>query len=162
MQNFFLSGSCIDLFINNLADLLGRICGRKNLFDCGDFNIDWLKQNDHKLTRDFCDTMFNFGSWPLIDKRATLTDNLFKNVHEQLTSGLLLNDISDHLPIFVKLSKRRDNRLVGLNEPTYKLVRIGTLERAETLKLNLASYGCDKVYVDDPNQSYDKEKCKLY
>lgn len=75
----------------------------------------------------------------LFDKRATLTDNLFKNVHEQLTSGLLVNDISDHLPISVKLSKHRDNSLVGLNEPTRKLVRMETPERTEALKLDVAN-----------------------
>lgn len=79
---------------------------------------------------------------------ATLTDDLFKNVHEQLTSGLLLNYISDHLPVFVKLSKHRDNSLVGLNEPTYKLVRMETPERTEALKLDVANYSCDKLYAD--------------
>ena len=43
----------------------------------------------------------------------------------------------------------------SLTEPTYKFVRIRTPERTEALKLNLANYNWDKVYVDDPNQAYD-------
>ena len=47
--------------------------------------------------------------YPLIDKKysATLIDNIFTNeLTNQIISGLLINDISDHLPIldtFIKL-----------------------------------------------------------
>ncbi len=153
-------GSCIAQF--TLADLLGKICGKKSVFVCGDFHIDLLKWNEHKLTTDFCNTMFSFGLWPLIDKptsitkeSATLMDNIFTNAHEKLTSGLLVNDISNHLPIFVNLDNLKVNSSVSLNEPTCKFVRIRTPERIEALKLDLADYSWDKVYAHDPNQAHD-------
>lgn len=72
------------------------------------FDTDLIKMNEHKLTSDFCDTMFSLGLWPLTDKPskiakecATLIDDIFTNNHYQTTSGLLLSDITDHLPMFV-------------------------------------------------------------
>lgn len=155
-------GSCIDNFTNTSSDILGKICGKKNVVVGGDFNIDLLKWNEHKLTNDFCNTMFSFRLWPLNDKpkrttkeSVTLIDNIFTNAHEKLTSGLLTSDISDHLPIFVNLDNYNVNGSVSLTEPIYKLVRIRTPERTEALKLDLASYNWDEVYVYGPNQAYD-------
>ena len=53
--------------------------------------------------------MFSLGLYPLIDKptritdhSATLIDNIFTNeLDSNINSGLLISDISDHLPIFV-------------------------------------------------------------
>ena len=52
--------------------------------------------------------MYSLGFYPLIDKpiritniSATLIDNIFTNeLRYHLTFGILINDISDHLPIF--------------------------------------------------------------
>ena len=52
--------------------------------------------------------MFSLGLYPLIDKptritdhSATLIDNIFTNeLDSKINSGLLISDISDHLPIF--------------------------------------------------------------
>lgn len=62
-----LSGSCIDVFINNLI-CWGEFLIEKNLFDCGDFNIDWLKQNDHKLK----------------GQNIVLSGNIDKNINEAM------------------------------------------------------------------------------
>ena len=79
----------------------------------GDFNLDLLRYNDHNITNDFLDTLFSHCYMPLIKNptritshSATLIDNIFVNdlsIMQELLSGLLFSDISDHLPIFTIL-----------------------------------------------------------
>lgn len=81
---------------------------QKVMFICGDFNIDLLNPNNHKMTEDFINTVFSLGLYPQITRpsritshSATLIDNIFTNIIQNNTvSGLLIHDISDHLPIF--------------------------------------------------------------
>ena len=57
--------------------------------------------------------MFTYGMFPVnqnptrvIDTCATLIDNFYVNVLEyKISSGLLVNDTSDHLPIFAALDE---------------------------------------------------------
>ena len=77
----------------------------------------------HVQTRQFLDTMFSMGLFPLITKpsrimghSATLIDNIFTNdLKHESTSGLILNDISDHLPVFTlveyKVKRQKDNSI---------------------------------------------------
>ena len=67
---------------------------------CGDFNIDLLKHESHKTIKQFLDTMHSLGLYPLIDKPTKITDIFTNELHFNLTSGIMFNDISDHLPIF--------------------------------------------------------------
>ena len=54
-------------------------------------------------------TLFSLGIYPLIDKPSQITDSsatlivtIFTNeLNSNITSGLLINDISDHLLYFV-------------------------------------------------------------
>ena len=79
------------------------------MFVGGDLNIDLLNPNKHKKTDEFINTLFSIGLFPLITKpsritnhSATLIDNIFSNEIESNTvSGLMINDITDHLPVFV-------------------------------------------------------------
>ena len=69
----------------------------------------FFNPNEHKNTDDFINTIFSLGLHPKITRpsritahSATLIDNILTNVLEDnIVSGLLVNDISDHLPIFV-------------------------------------------------------------
>ena len=98
-----------------------------SLFVCGDFNIDLLKNGEHVGTTKFIDAMYSIGLYPLIDKpsritqySASLIDNIFTNeLTNQIISGLLINDISDHLPIFY-LTRSSPKRL---NSLSYKTIR---------------------------------------
>lgn len=154
-------GSCTETFINTTVDILGKVCDKKLLIVCGDFNIDLIKWKEHKLTSDFSNSMFSLGLWPLIDKpsritkeSATLIDNIFTNAHYQ-TSGLLLSDISDHLLVFVILHYLNVKGSSGESQPSCKSVRLKTPERTEALKIELSNCNWDEVYVDDPNQAYN-------
>ena len=90
----------------------------------GDFNLDLLHYDSHHFTQEFLDSLFSHMLIPLITKptcvtshSATLIDNIFTNCFQQNTlNGLILNDISDHFPMFAYFKKdsptRRENEVI--------------------------------------------------
>ena len=101
-------GAPLERFTEALEELYSDIKKNKVLYICGDFNVDLLKQDTHSPTKLFFDTMLGLGLFPLINKpsritsqTATLIDNIFTNeMKHEYISGLVINDISDHLPVF--------------------------------------------------------------
>jgi hypothetical protein len=79
----------------------------------GDFNLDLRHYDSHHFTQEFLDSLFPHMLIPLITKptrvtshSATLIDNIFTNCFQQNTlNGLILNDISDHFPVFAYFKK---------------------------------------------------------
>lgn len=80
----------------------------KSVHIMGDFNINLLNIDSCNLTRDFFETMLSYSLCSSIFRptritshSATLIDNIFSNNFSlPFSSGILLTDISDHLPIF--------------------------------------------------------------
>ena len=78
------------------------------IFLCGEFNIDILKLTCPKVSH-FIDILISLGLHPIITKpsrvtniTSTLIDIIYTNYnHVPISNGLLYNDISDYLPIFV-------------------------------------------------------------
>jgi len=103
-------GSCIDEFQSNIEDLVNST-KHKTLYICGDFNIDLIKYNSHEPSKQFTDSLFSLGLIPLItmptritNTSETLVDNIFtNNLSTEHYNGILLADVSDHLPIFTML-----------------------------------------------------------
>ena len=101
-------GSSVDSFIDVLNNLFSSLSKRKNIYLCGDFNINLLNAESHKATRDYLNFLYSLGLYPLINKptrfalgSASLIDNIFTNdVQNNHLSGLIFNDVSDHLPVF--------------------------------------------------------------
>ena len=70
--------------------------------------MDLLKHESHSVTAQFIESLFAFGFLPMITKptritahSATLIDNIFtNNTTVSSKSGLIISDMSDHLPIF--------------------------------------------------------------
>ena len=81
--------------------------GNKHCYITGGFNLDLLKHESHSVTAQFIESLFAFGFLPKITKptritahSATLIDNIFtNNTTVSSKSGLIISDISDHLPI---------------------------------------------------------------
>ena len=81
---------------------------QKVIFIYGDFNIDLLNPNKHKMTDEFINTIYSMSLYPKITRPsritthcATVIDNIFTiEIENNTVSGLLINDISDHLPVF--------------------------------------------------------------
>ena len=99
-------------FVIRMYDVLGKISrDNKICYFMGDFNLNLLNNQNHNATGEFLDGLYShlFNFFPLImlpsritSYTATLIDNIFSNhvEHSYLRSGLLITDISDHLPIF--------------------------------------------------------------
>jgi hypothetical protein len=74
----------------------------------GDFNINLLNHANHPETETFINSMMQYHQYPVIDKptrfglnTSTLIDNIFaNNFSEEYYAGLIVTDLSDHLPIF--------------------------------------------------------------
>ena len=102
------SNSYTNDFSEILYDLYSELSVTKTIFICGDFNLDILKHNSDHAVKHFLDTMYSLGLYPLIyhpsritNHSSTLIDNIFTNAKEyNNVSGLLVNDITDHLLIF--------------------------------------------------------------
>ena len=108
-------GTNIDDFIETIVKVHDNSCNSKMCCLCGDLNIDLLKYENHKGTRYF-NALFSLGMFPLIDRpsriteySATLIDNIFNdNCNEKFINRLLINDISDHLPVLSITNKMKN------------------------------------------------------
>ena len=71
----------------------------------GDFNIDLLKDETHRPTSDFLDLIYSYHLVPTILKpthitetSATIIDNIITNSNENIKTGIIVTDITDHFP----------------------------------------------------------------
>ena len=109
-----------------LSTALNISKNNKHCYIMGDYNIDMFRLNEHSPTQEFVESLFSHMFVPLINRptritahSGTLIDNIFTNhLTPNLFSGILINDLSDHLPIFVYTFKeslplsKRDNKAV--------------------------------------------------
>ena len=77
----------------------------------GDFNLDLLQCHERSLCQDFLDLMLSKSYAPTITKptritesTATLIDNIFVSGTSNVQSGIIVNDISDHFPVYTLVS----------------------------------------------------------
>ena len=84
---------------------------KSNLILLEDYNINLLNHEIHTETDDFLNLLSANTLLPLItrltiygDQSATLIDNIITNMYDGLNnfSGIILDDLSDHLPIFLR------------------------------------------------------------
>ena len=96
-------------FIDKVNEIISGVTkGNKLCYITGYFNLDLLKHESHSVTAQFIESLFAFGFLPMITKptritahSATLIDNIFTKITTVSSkSGLIISDISDHLPIF--------------------------------------------------------------
>ena len=108
----------LDIFFDKFNTILSIISkDNKNCYLMGDFNLDFLQYDKHKSTQEFIDSFFLHMFYPIINRptcltsySATLIDNIFTNCFAQnFCSGIILNNISDHLPIFAIFSSELVN-----------------------------------------------------
>ena len=112
----------VDLFLAEYALLLNNLKESKSKLVMGmDHNLDLLKYSKHRPTRDFVLLNENISLIPSITRptritssSATLIDNIFVNSDfvRSLKSQILINDISDHLPICTVI----ENVNIGVKE----------------------------------------------
>ena len=78
----------------------------KDIFICGDFNVNFLNQNDARV-QSLQNIFSSYCLLPVItqptlvtDHSATLVDNIFVPKPGNVISGNIVSDLSDHFPIF--------------------------------------------------------------
>ena len=72
----------------------------------GNFNVILLNYDNHNDTNQIINTMYSYSFLPLITRptrftssSATLLDYIMTNVfNDAIVSGILVSDVSDHLP----------------------------------------------------------------
>ena len=123
-----------------LKTILSRLDNvNKPCYLMGDFNIDLLKYKQCNFSNLFFNQLHSSGFVPLIRKptritkrTATLIDNIFTNIINQTEhfNGILINDISDHLPVFTitKLDKYSQTIKPGLDAYTTRIITNSSLE----------------------------------
>ena len=111
-----------DTFVNYVKDTVHKVkCekGQKEIIMGMDHNLNLLKVNQHKGTKQFLDTMLELDMTPTITRpmhitntMATLIDNIFIGVKIQhkYESYVVIAEISDHLPslLLLKQTKVKD------------------------------------------------------
>lgn len=150
--------SSIDKFREWMEDMFSSI-GNKNIFVCGDINIDLLNYKNHKSTEDFINAIHSMSLLPTITRpsritthSATLIDNIFTNVLENKISGLLISDITDHLPVYTVFDCNYRNKID--KQKLYR--RIRTDESINMLKNELVSQNWDMIYSEaDVDSAYN-------
>ena len=83
---------------------------KKICYLLGDYNLDLLNADDHRLTGEYLDLLTSYCYLPVINRpsrvtatSATIIDNIFTNNLADMHNcmhGVLVTDISDHYPIF--------------------------------------------------------------
>ena len=112
----------LDLFLQQFNELMSKISQENKMcYIMGDFNLDLMNHQSSSQTGEFLDSIYSNMFHPLISRptritsyTATLIDNIFTdNFHNLTTSGLLFNDLSDHLQIIKKKVKLNMEELIN-------------------------------------------------
>ena len=120
----------------------------------GDFNYDLLKYGHDTSVTNFITTCFDNAYIPLITKptrvqstSATCLDNLLTNKpNSESTPGILIDDISDHFPIFYVLF---DNQLPSNKKPiTFHPEFDLSRKKMEKLNQHLSETDWTKIFTD--------------
>jgi len=93
----------------DLFSILHELNDKKYIYVvCGDFHIDLMHYSKVKCATDYVDMLHSLSCKLLVDKptripkrSTTLIDHIYTNdVKSSIVSGIIIDDISDHLPIF--------------------------------------------------------------
>ena len=123
--------TAIEQFHTHLVDIITKAKkirgGNKPEMVLGiDHNIDLLKSSHHPQTHSFIEELSGLDILPMITRpsritphSATLIDSIYvsEQLCRQFESGLLMSDISDHLPTIVML---KQTRLLNKEPLTFK------------------------------------------
>ena len=142
----------------------------KPVYLMGDFNINLLNEDVH--TNDFLNIMSSNSLYPSITKptritsnSATLIDNIFTYSKSYQTSGIIITDISDHLPVFITTDLKLHRNNIDKLETEVRQFNAENMKcfKSELGKVdweNLCSEGdankSYKCFIDKFNSLYDK------
>ena len=127
----------------------------------GDWNVNLLKCTSHSASADFLNTLYSFNFFPSITMptrikppSATLIDNIiFNSLDYEITSGILLCDISDHFPViqFIHSTTSMTNS-PRRETPKYRKF---SKKNLEVFKAVIGNISWDEVLQSqDPHKTY--------
>ena len=153
-------------FINEFTSLVQDLDNTNfNIILAGDYNLNLLKINENEICCEFFDLLTSHSLFPhitlptrLTNGGGTLIDNLFCKLNKSIkknTAGILLNQLSDHLPCFTLLetdiahnSKTKFTRIFKQNDDVIQQIK-NEINSSELHK-NL-----DTSQTANPNASYN-------
>ena len=144
----------------------------KKLFFVGDFNVNSLDYLTNTRVKNFINNMFSKGMLSVINKPIRVTkrsmtciDHIYTNsfVNQELFTGIIKTDISDHFPIFI-IDKNLE--ITSYPDSITKQIRVFNDRNTKNFKdnLNLTDWSII-LETDDPNLSYTaflKRFLKIY
>ena len=154
----------IDTFVNETSQLFEDLQRHKNVLIAGDFNLDLLKIKDINVINTYFEHLLAHSYIPKISfptrlthRHGTLIDNFLLKISENIsetTSGILLNNISDHLPYFICLD------ILKYSNKSQKYVKVMSMPMAsQKFKDYLANANItnalNKSEQADPDENYN-------
>ena len=156
---------CIDRFTEELSQFFHNLRNFKEVIITGDFNIDLLKCKENVHISSYLDNLVVNSYLPritfptrLTHQHGTLIDNCFmkrSNIFQEVKAGILLKNISDHLPYFVSFNCFRNTY------ESKKIMKIfcGGNDAVDKLRTFIADSNVfdmlDKTSDADPNSNYE-------
>ena len=153
-------------FINEFTSLVQALDNTNlNIVLAGDYNLNLLKINESEICCEFFDLLTSQSLFPhitlptrLTNGGGTLIDNLFCKMNKSIkknTAGILLNQLSDHLPCFTLLetdivhnSKTKFTRIFKQNDDVIQQIK-NEMNSSELHKK------LDTSQTANPNASYN-------
>ena len=159
----YRSHTSIDCF-NADIDSIFQILAKENKIHylLRDFNIDLLKDETHRPTSDFLDLIYSYHLVPTILKptritetSATIIDNIITNSNENIKTGIIVTDITDHFPtVYYKNSNMFKQKSTTADKHVYK--RIHSDDHVAKFKNSLSSVNWSGILNGvDANSDYD-------
>ena len=150
----------LDMLSDFMYNTIFRNKRNKTIYVCGHFNVDLLQYDKHRDTNNFIDQLYSLGLHPLITRPTritsrsnTLIDNIYTtDITSCIQSGLIINDMTDHLPIF-QITEYKHNNNITIIQSSRRL----TNERnINTLINDLVNADWKEIYdSDDINCMYN-------
>lgn len=142
-------------FFTELEPIISSLQGE--VIVSGDYNIDLLKIQTKQTSSDFFEKMLSMGYIPkitlptrLTHNNGTLIDNHFcklSNNFSDTTSGIIISNLSDHLPYFTCL----DYLKIKQSTPKYVKYRIQNSDAHANLKMFIQSQDICSKLDNSPN-----------
>lgn len=148
-------GSCVEQFCEYMEEMYTKNAS-KTIIVCGDFNIDMLNPNNHKLTENFINTIYSLNLYPKITRPTRITTHSATLIDNILTNEIFndaISDISDHLPVFTVFGSDCKPH----QEPLSKFKRLRSEESLNVFKNDLFVQNWDGVYdKSNVHDAYDE------
>lgn len=153
------------IFINEIEAILSTFETYENIVICGDFNIDLLKIHEKHMYNTYLEMFLSNSYIPKITlptritpHSKTLIDNIFvklSNNFSTTTSGIVISNISDHLPCFtcldyLKLEKKNDK---FIRKQFYTAENLANFINEISRNCNMNNF--NKEHLTNPNTNYD-------